>query len=180
MPTILTHAAVPLAVGIGTGLVSKRLLIAGVLACIIPDLDVLAFRFHIAYAHDLGHRGFTHSIAFALLLALLALACARKLRTNSAIAFLFVWLSAVSHGLLDMLTNGGLGVALWWPWSSERLFAAWQVIEVSPLSMDRLLSSRGLAVLQSELLWVWLPAVVLVLILFLLRRLIHTLRRNTE
>lgn len=180
MPTILTHAAVPLAIGIGTGLVSKRLLIAGVVACIIPDLDVLAFRFHIAYAHDLGHRGFTHSIAFALLLALLALACARQLRTNRAIAFLFVWLSAVSHGLLDMLTNGGMGVALWWPWSSERLFAAWQVIEVSPLSMNRLLSSRGLAVLQSELLWVWLPAVVLVLILFLLRRLIHALRRNTE
>jgi inner membrane protein len=33
---------------------------------------------------------------------------------------------------------------------------------VSPISVRRFLSERGLRVLQSELVWVWLPAAVLV------------------
>jgi inner membrane protein len=162
MPTILTHAAVPLALGLGLGvrIIPKPLLLAGVVACILPDLDVLAFQLHIPYADDFGHRGVTHSIAFALVLALLAMAYAQRLRCSRAGAFSFIALSTVSHALLDMITNGGLGVALWWPWSRERLFAAWQVIEVSPLSLRHILSARGWAVLQSELLWVWLPAML--------------------
>lgn len=174
MPTILSHAAVPLALGLGLGIrvVPKQLLLAGIVASILPDLDVLAFRLNIAYSSDLGHRGVTHSVAFALVVALLALALSQKLRSTRVFAFAFVGLSAVSHGLLDMITNGGLGVALWWPWSSERFFAAWQVIEVSPLSLSRVFSSRGLAVLQSELLWVWLPAVLVASALLALRVLI--------
>jgi inner membrane protein len=52
MPTILTHAAVPLALGLGLGvrIIPKPLLLAGVVACILPDLDVLAFQLHIPYA----------------------------------------------------------------------------------------------------------------------------------
>jgi inner membrane protein len=171
MPTILSHAAVPLALGLGLGirLIPKPLLLAGIVASIIPDLDVLAFRLNIAYSHDLGHRGVTHSVAFALMLALLALVMSQQLRCSRAVAFSFVGISAVSHGLLDMITNGGLGIALWWPWSSERLFAAWRVIEVSPLSLSGIFSSRGLAVLQSELLWVWLPAMFIATVLFALR-----------
>jgi len=158
MPTILSHAAVPLALGLGSGAIPKRLFFAGIVAAILPDIDVLAFRLNIAYSHALGHRGITHSVVFALALAFMALACAKQLRSSRTIAFAFVGLSAVSHGLLDMITNGGLGIALWWPWSSERFFAPWQVIEVAPLSLDRALGARGVAVLQSELLWVWLPA----------------------
>ena len=160
MPTILTHAAVPLALGLGLGIriIPKPLLLAGIAASILPDLDVLAFQLHIPYADDFGHRGFTHSIAFAVALGLLAMAFSQRLRCSRGLAFTFIGISTVSHGLLDMLTNGGLGIALWWPWSSERLFAAWQVIEVSPLSLRHVFSARGWAVLQSELLWVWLPA----------------------
>ena len=85
---------------------------------------------------------------------------------------MFDGLSTISHGLLDMVTNGGLGIALWWPWSSERLFFPWQVIEVSPLSLSRVFSARGLAVIQSELLWIWLPALLSGIALFALRRMI--------
>ena len=171
MPTILSHAAVPLALGLGLGIriVPKQLLLAGIVASIIPDLDVLAFRLNIAYSNDLGHRGVTHSVAFAVVVALLALAMSQQLRSSRITAFSFVGLSAVSHGLLDRITNGGLGVELWWPWSSERFFATWQVIEVSPLSLSRVFSPRGLAVLQSELLWVWLPAVLVATVLLALR-----------
>jgi len=171
MPTILSHVAVPLALGLGSGVVPKRLLFAGIIVSILPDIDVLAFRLNIAYSHDLGHRGVTHSVVFSLILALLALACSQQLRSSRFISFSFVGLSAVSHGLLDMITNGGLGVALWWPWSSERFFETWQVIEVSPLSLSRVFSARGFAVLQSELLWVWLPAVVVAAALFTIRAL---------
>jgi inner membrane protein len=130
----------------------------GVVASALPDFDVAAFRLNVAYSHALGHRGATHSVAFALALAILAWAFARRLHSSRFVAFMFVGVAAVSHGLLDMLTNGGMGVALWWPWSGERLFAPWQVIEASPLSLRRVFSERGLAVFQSELLWVWGPA----------------------
>lgn len=172
MPTILTHAFVPLAIGIGlgTGVVSRRLLLAGAVAAIMPDFDVVAFKLGIAYGDAFGHRGASHSLAFALLLGLLALACARGLRATRLTAFVFVTLSTLSHAVLDMFTNGGLGVAMWWPVASERLFAPWRVIEVSPIGISRFLTERGLAVLQSELVWVWLPAAAVCIVLLLWRR----------
>lgn len=160
MPTILSHAAVPLALGAGLGacVVSPRLMAAGIVAAVLPDLDVLAFRLNVQYSEVFGHRGASHSIAFAALLGFVALPFASQLHVRRRVAFLFVAFCAASHGLLDMLTNGGRGVALWWPLSAERFFLPWQVIEVSPLSLRRVLGGRGLEVLQSELLWVWLPA----------------------
>lgn len=160
MPTILSHAAVPLAIGLGLGAqrIPTRLLVVGVVASVLPDLDVLAFRFHIAYADALGHRGASHSLVFAFCLALAAFALAKHLKASHTTAFWFTAVCAASHGVLDMFTNGGLGTALWWPFSDVRVFAPWQVIEVSPLSLRRVFSARGLAVLQSELLWIWLPA----------------------
>ena len=160
LPTILSHAAVPLALGVGLGsrTISRPLLAAGIVGAIAPDLDVIGFHFHVAYAHQLGHRGASHSATFALALALLALACAPWLRSGRMAAFCFVGLCTLSHGLLDMCTNGGLGIALWWPWSGVRLFTPWRVIEVSPLSLGRVFSARGWVVIRSELWWVWLPA----------------------
>ena len=160
MPTILTHPAVPIAAGLALGgkRIPGRLMAIGVIASIVPDLDVLAFRLGIAYAAPFGHRGFSHSILFALMLGALAVLAAPGLRVRRPIAGLFVFLATLSHGLLDMLTTGGMGVALFWPLSDTRYFAPWQVIEVAPLSLSRVLGPRGLAVLLSELKWVWLPA----------------------
>lgn len=172
MPTILTHAAVPLALGLGLGKrhAPIRLLAIGVAASMLPDADVLAFRLGVSYIDIFGHRGATHSFAAAILLGLLAMGLARRLQASRWAAFGFATISTASHGLLDMFTNGGHGVALWWPLSNERLFFPWQVIEVSPLSLRRLASGRGLEVLQSELLWVWLPATFIYIALLLWRR----------
>ncbi len=156
--------------GLGGHHIPKRLLVAGVVASILPDLDVLAFRFHTAYGDVLGHRGASHSLAFALLMGLLAFALAKHLKTGRAAAFWFVAVCTASHGVLDMFTNGGFGAALWWPLSDVRVFAPWQVIEVSPLSLRRVFSAKGLQVLQSELLWIWLPALVVWAGLVLARR----------
>jgi len=172
MPTIVSHAAVPLAVGLGLGRgkVSGRLLAAGVVASILPDLDVLAFRFGIAYSDQLGHRGFSHSLTLAFLLAVVAALFAKRLDASRRAAFGFVLIAAASHGLLDMLTNGGLGIAYFWPFSDQRFFFPEQVIQVSPLSLHRVFGPAGLAVMKSELLWVWLPAAVVFLALLALRR----------
>lgn len=162
MPTIMTHAVVPLAIGLALGrpTISRRLLLAGCIAAIAPDFDVLAFKLGIAYAESFGHRGASHSLMFAVLLGALACMVASALHTSRRLAFAFVAMAAASHPLLDMFTNGGLGVALFWPWSEQRLFAPWQVIEVSPIGLRRFLTERGLAVVLSELRWVWLPALV--------------------
>ena len=162
MPTIFTHPAVPLALGFGLGknVIAPRLLAAGVAASIIPDLDVIAFRLGIAYSSEWGHRGFSHSLAFAAVLAFIAALFAPWLKAKRVTAFLFVLVSAASHGLLDMLTTGGLGVALLWPYATERMFFPWRVIVVSPLSLSEFIGLRGWRVIGSELLWVWLPAAI--------------------
>ena len=169
VPTVLSHPAVPLAIGLALGsrVVSGRLLLAGVVASVLPDLDVIGFRLGIGYAHELGHRGFSHALPVALLVGAVAALFAGPLRSRRLTAFLFIALACASHGLLDMLTNGGLGVALAWPLSEQRFFFPVQVIEASPLSLHRFFGPAGLKVLKSEWLWVWLPAAALGLGLFI-------------
>lgn len=174
MPTVFSHPAVPLVLGVGLGreIVPRRLLVAGILASALPDLDVVAFRFGVPYWADLGHRGVSHSLVFAALVALAGAAAHRALRSGFTPTFLFLFVSTASHGALDALTNGGLGVAFLWPWSGHRYFApdALRVIEVSPIGLSSFLSSRGLAAIGSELRWIWLPALAAGLVLAAARR----------
>lgn len=159
LPTLFTHPAVPLAMawGLGREVISKRLLTTGVVASIIPDLDVSAFHLGIPYASEFGHRGFSHSLLFALIVAVVGAVLAQPLRSTSLRSFWFLFVVIASHGILDAFTNGGLGIAFFWPLSGDRFFAPVQPIEVSPLSLSRFLSLNGVAVLWSEILWVWLP-----------------------
>lgn len=160
MPTILTHAIVPLAIAAAArGRIDGRLAATGAALAMLPDADVLGFRLGIAYADAWGHRGATHSLVFAAAASLVMLAAVPPFRTRLAAGFLF--LSAASHGLLDMLTDGGLGVALGWPITKARYFFDWTPIRVSPIGA-RFFSSRGLETLLSEAMWVWLPCAGLV------------------
>ncbi len=167
MPTIFTHALVPLAAGIcinacvGRQAISPRLIAAGMLAAIVPDADVVGFKFGIAYLDQFGHRGASHSLFFALMLGVFLAFAAPFLRSGRAWVIGFIALATSSHALLDMCTNGGAGVALFWPLNNERLFFPWQIIEVSPLALRKIFSARTIAVLISEILWVWLPLLCL-------------------
>jgi inner membrane protein len=127
--------------------------VAGAIAAILPDLDAIGFALHIPYGSTFGHRGFTHSIVFALLSATLLTLVVRDRR-----AFVFLFFCALSHPLLDALTNGGRGVALLSPFSNHRYFAPWRPIRVSPI---RRLDPR---VLWSEVKWVWLPTIAVWLV----------------
>ena len=74
---------------------------------------------------------------------------------------IFVVLIA-SHGLMDMLTNGGLGIALFSPFITERFFWDWRPILVSPIGLKNFISPWGLAVVIQELRWFGAPAALLI------------------
>jgi inner membrane protein len=169
MASIFGHIAASTAIGytfFPKQVTATTLIIAGCCA-FIPDLDVLAFRFGISYSSQWGHRGWTHSIFFAVLFGCLATAMYHGVsRKKIALIPISIWwiVSTLSHPLLDMLTNGGRGCALWWPWSQDRLFFPERPILVSPLGMEAFFSSWGLQVLLSEACWIGLPAILLVLL----------------
>jgi len=173
MATPLSHLAVPLAlsVALGPDLVPPGLLALALACALLPDLDALGLWLGVPYEHALGHRGFTHSLPFAAALAGAGMLLAPAVGAQPAVAFWVLVASAASHGLLDGMTNGGLGIAFFSPFSNRRHFLPWRVIEVSPLRPSALFSRRGLCVLRSELRWVWMPCGVLALAGFALREL---------
>jgi inner membrane protein len=134
-------------------------------------VDSLGFAAGIPYGHPLGHRGFTHSLFVATVIALLCIPFARRLGASPLLTFAFVFVSISSHAFLDSMTTGGLGVAFFSPFSNERFFLPWRVILVSPIGVGPFLSGRGLRVLQSELLWIWAPCGIVALLGVLFRRL---------
>jgi inner membrane protein len=151
----------------------RRLLWLAPLAACIPDLDVAAFRLGIPYAHPLGHRGFSHAILFAALLALVLvrLCFGDGTRKGSGrVLFSALFLAGLSHGLLDALTDGGLGVGFFIPFWNERFFFPVRPLAVSPLRLKAFLTLRGIEILRTEILWVWLPSIVLGLGSWMLRR----------
>ena len=111
---------------------------------LVPDLDVIAFKFGIPYAAPFGHRGATHSITFALLVGVAAWLLTRSRKSTLALTVV-----VLSHPLLDMLTDGGLGVALFWPFTAERYFFPWTPLPVAPLGTG-MLSMRSARVLLIE------------------------------
>ena len=173
MPTIITHAAVPLCLGLGLGskAIPRGLLLAGMGLAMLPDADVLAFKFGVAYGDVLGHRGFTHSLLFAFVAPLLVAWLGHKrFKASLMRCCAFLTVSLLSHSLLDSITTGGKGVGWLWPWSDERFFAPWQVIKVAPFALSRYTTPYGHQVILSELIWVWLPGVVVMGLLWWRRR----------
>ena len=182
MPTIFSHAI--FAVVAGKSAVSKSVtiwfwLITAVCA-IISDADVVGFSFGVKYDSLFGHRGFTHSILFAVLFgSLIAFFVHKYLLTGLSLTKLVLYFSLVtfSHPLLDLLTNGGLGVALFAPFSSERYFFPWRPIEVSPIGL-RFFSDGGLSVILSEIIWVWLPSITILGLAMLIRQILRKERKS--
>jgi inner membrane protein len=164
MPTVMTHAIVGL--GLAKVFTARKLpwpyWILSAILPMVPDVDVLAFLVGIPYRSPFGHRGCTHSLCFALALSLTAAVLfARRCRVSWTALAGFFFLMTASHGILDALTDGGLGVALFWPFDSTRYFFAWRPITVSPIGL-KFFQEDGWETLGSEILWVWLPTGLLV------------------
>lgn len=126
---------------------TKWLLLAAIVSTVLPDFDVIGFKLGIPYSHPLGHRGFTHSILFALLWALLLTFTLGK--KSKKLWFFVIFLCTVSHGILDAMTTGGRGIGFFIPFDNERFFFPLRVIKVSPLGFERFFSEWGLQVIFS-------------------------------
>jgi inner membrane protein len=169
MASIFGHVAASTALGYAFFPKAVRpatIILAGFCA-FAPDLDVLAFRFDIPYESQWGHRGWTHSIVFALVFGAIVTFIFQYIQKNKInLTPLLLWcvLSTLSHPLLDMLTNGGRGCALWWPFLQERIFFPLRPIQVSPLGAGAFFSEWGLRVLWSEMVWIGLPALGIVIL----------------
>jgi inner membrane protein len=176
MPSIISHPAVPLALAplLPSELRSASVIFLGVICSVLPDLDVVGFRFGVPYGHALGHRGLSHSVAFAVCLSASAAWLlpieAQTAKAPRLMLFGFLFLATLSHGMLDALTSGGLGVAFFAPFDNSRFFFPRRPIRVSPISVSQFFSAAGVQVLRSELQWVWLPAALVAALVSLLRR----------
>lgn len=153
--------------------VAARVWAPGAACTVVPDLDVIGFGYGIPYGHLLGHRGLTHSLAFAAVLALaLTLNGFRgeAWRGRRIPIALFLFFCAASHGFFDAMTDGGLGVAFFSPFDERRYFLPLRPIAVSPIGIHGFFGPRSAAVLATELLWVWLPSLALGAAALLARR----------
>ncbi|HWP45990.1 MAG TPA: metal-dependent hydrolase [Candidatus Limnocylindrales bacterium] len=169
MPTIFTHAIV------GYGLArlithsfqvrDQYGLLSAVLP-VIPDLDALLMPW-IPYSHPLGHRGFSHSLFFAGVLALGASHFPSKITPVFSSGWLglilFYWGITVSHGVLDAMTDGGLGIAFFAPFDNTRYFLPFRPIPVAPLGISSFFSSRGLQVFWVEFTLFWFFALAMII-----------------
>ena len=117
---------------------------------LLPDADVVGSRLGVQYEDPWGHRGATHSFAFAVVVSLVAYLFAKVARFDARRTALIVLAVVVSHPLLDTLTDGGLGCALLYPFSNERFFAPWTPLPVAPIGRA-FLSMEGLRVAVFEI-----------------------------
>lgn len=93
-----------------------KVLLFGAAVAVAPDLDLL-FLWPLGLGRD-WHRGFTHSIAFALMAGCLAAGVLGASCIKEAAAY---GSAVLSHGLLDFLaTKKYVGVELFWPLSAQR------------------------------------------------------------
>lgn len=164
MPTVFTHPAAALALA---AFLRRRptfsLLIAGSICTVLPDADVVGLYLGVPYGHPAGHRGFSHSLLFAVLIGALVAAFWRRFVTRDHqdwVLFVYFSVATASNGLLDALTNGGKGVGFFIPFDYGRYFFPYRPIRVAPIRAGDFLE-RGWPVLASELRWVWGPALLI-------------------
>jgi inner membrane protein len=159
----MAHAAAGLgiAAAVAPRSASRSYWVAAALCAAIPDLDWIGIPFGNRDIERIfgGHRGFTHSISFAVLLgAAVALFAFRDARWNGQ--RLRLWtaftLATITHGVLDALTTQQRPmVAFFSPFSSERYTFPWHPIHPG----GGILNTLG-----NELLWIEIPALVVVVL----------------
>lgn len=150
----------------------KWLVLAAVFSTILPDFDVIAFKFGIPYEHPLGHRGFSHSVLFAFIWAFVLMFTIGK--KQKLVWFFVIFLATLSHGILDAMTSGGRGVGFFIPFNDHRYFFPFRDIKVSPLGVQRFFSEWGLKVIFSEFKYIFLPC----FFIFGVRFLVNLIRKR--
>ena len=174
MASAFTHAITGLALGtaFATTRTTAQFWALGAICAAIPDLDGVGFWLGVPYESTFGHRGFTHGLLFAALLASLCMLAfhGERYRVDRARYWIYLFLATTSHGILDAMTTGGGGIAFFAPFWNERYFFPWRPILVSPMSVRRFFTERGARVIVSEIQYVWIPALAFCATMLMLRR----------
>ncbi|MBI3098855.1 MAG: metal-dependent hydrolase [Planctomycetes bacterium] len=174
MSTFLGHALVGVglaAVGLGRAksplLRHPLLWMAGAFLGVLPDFDIVVFRFFGHAWAPSGHRGPSHTLGAALAVALALAGVGALFRARltdigriCGTAFAIVY----THALMDALCGAGRGVALAWPFSDVawlspvRLLpgAAWS--RAVPDLVELFGTAHNLSVLGGEMLIFGPPA----------------------
>jgi inner membrane protein len=169
MASIFGHGLVAYTVAKVTDAKTSELLVfLAILSSILPDIDVIGFSIGIDYLHPLGHRGFTHSILFALLWSALLTFFFGK--SKKLIFAIVLFISTISHGILDAMTSGGKGVGFFIPFDNSRYFFPFREIKVSPIGIENFFSQWGIRVILSEIIYIGLPCFIILVTLFLIRK----------
>ena len=182
MASAFSHAILAVAIG-GALEMPPSVRILGAAMSVLPDLDVIGFQFGIDNAGLLGHRGFTHSLLFAGLVAT-ALVLLREDRWSIArshrgkVLWVYLFLAMASHGVLDAFTNGGLGIAFFAPFDNARYFFPVRPLRVSPIVATSFFTAESVAVTYSEFVWVWIPSIAVIAAMYCWR-FHHSARRPT-
>src|SRR6202045_160975 len=113
MASLPSHAIAALGIGafFHKSDIPKRVWVVGAVCSAIPDIDVIGFRFGIRYGDFWGHRGFTHSLLFAAVVASAVMLMGFRRILPGLGRFpmwMYFFLGTGSHGLLDAITCGGL------------------------------------------------------------------------
>jgi len=145
------HLAIGAAAGRGFAKPKRLVLLMAffTLLSFLPDVDVIGMHYGIAYGDPLGHRGASHSLLFAGVVGLLSGFLGRFFGIKFWKMALMSILIVASHGFLDAFTDGGKGIAFFWPWNNERIFFPWRFIPVAPIGMG-LFSEWGWKVFTRE------------------------------
>lgn len=112
------------------------MVVYGALA-VAPDLDLLPALLGHPSLVPLGHRGATHSLAAAAVVAsVAALVGPRGRRGVTALA---AFVAVASHALVDPLNADSTGTAILWPFAAVRLtWGAFHPIPITPVGLDAL------------------------------------------
>jgi len=175
MSSAFTHGFVALSFGklFFPERMPARFWVLSLICTLLPDVDVIGFFLGVRYGDKLGHRGFSHSLLFALLIAVLvtiaAFPAVRRFSKQWWALTGYFFLLTASHSVLDAMTNGGYGIAFFSPFSSTRFFLPWRPLEVAPIGVRGFFSRWGWDVLMSEALYIWLPVTLLLVIVYRVR-----------
>lgn len=165
MPTVFTHAVLA---GSAFSLVARGrpgarvgAIVAGVVSA-APDADVLWWSLT-SYGEPWGHRGMTHSLVAAVVLAAVAAFALRKrvvFPGGAWAMFALLAFTTATHGVFDAMTDGGHGVGFLLPFQDVRYFLPVRPVPVAPISANPA-NLRLWFVLGVEVLLFWPLAAVL-------------------
>lgn len=167
MPSAFTHIFVAGTLGktFTAEKMSTRFWVLSAVCSVLPDIDIIGYYLGIRYGSMFGHRGLFHSLTFALLISVLAVMLAFPTIQRfskmwwSMLTFFFV--VTASHGFLDAMTDKGMGVGFFIPFNNTRYFMPWRPVYASPMNISKFFSHAGLEVLMREIVWIWLPLLML-------------------